>query len=91
VFDAASGWTLVAGLVGIAVVVACVALVWRARAADTRRGVVEPVPAALVALGTILIVVGVFFGAGFTGYSLIGGGVVIAVLSVIFRSRPTGR
>jgi hypothetical protein len=53
--------------------------------------VVDPVPAALVALGTILIVLGILFGEGFTGYSLIGAGVVIAVLSVIFRSRVTDR
>ena len=85
-FDAASGWTLVAGLVGIAVVLTCIAFVWRARAADTRRGVGEPVPAALVALGTVLIVLGIFFGERFTGYSLIAAGVVIAVLSVIVRS-----
>jgi hypothetical protein len=91
VFNAASGWALVAGLVGIAVVVGCVALVWQARSADTRRGVVDPVPAALVVLGTILIVLGILFGEGFTGYSLIGAGVVIAVLAVIFRSPSTDR
>jgi hypothetical protein len=91
VFDAASGWTLVAVLVGVAAVVACVALVWRARAADTRRGVGGPVSSALVALGTILVVLGIFFGGGFTGYSLIGAGVIVACLSVIFRSRQAGR
>jgi hypothetical protein len=90
-FDAASGWALVAGIVGLAVVVACVALAWRARASGGRRGPGEPARSALVALGTILVVLGILSGERFTSYSLIGVGVVIAVLSVFVGSRSADR
>ncbi len=90
VFDTASGWTLVAGLVGIVVVVCSIAFVWRARAA-ARRGDGASALAGLLAFGATLVALGIVFGEDrLVGYSLIGGGVVIAVLAAIFRSRPAG-
>jgi CubicO group peptidase (beta-lactamase class C family) len=87
-FDTASGWTLVAGLVGIVVVVSSIAFVWRARAGG-RRGEGASALAGLVALGLILVALGIE--DRLVSYSLIGAGVVIAVLAAIFRSRLGGR
>jgi hypothetical protein len=88
--NAASGWTLVAGLIGIVVVVASVAFVWRARAA-ARRGDGASALAGLLALGATLVALGIVFGEDrLLGYSLIGAGVIIAVLAAIFRSRLAG-
>ena len=88
--NAASGWTLVAGLIGIVVVVASVAFVWRARAA-ARRGDGASALAGLLALGATFVALGIVFGEDrLLGYSLIGAGVVIAVLAAIFRSRLAG-
>jgi hypothetical protein len=91
VFDVASGWTLVAGITGIAVVAGCLALVWLARASGTRRGSREPVPTALVAVGLILVALGISLGGRLTSYALIGAGVLVAVLSVFFESRSADK
>jgi hypothetical protein len=87
VFDTASGWTLVAGLVGIVVVVYSIAFVWRARAGG-RHGEGASALAGLVALGLIVVALGLE--DRLVSYSLIGAGVVIAVLAAIFRSRLAG-
>jgi len=88
--NAASGWTLVAGLIGIVVVVASVAFVWRARAA-ARRGDGASALAGLLALAATFVALGIVFGEDrLFGYSLIGAGVVIAVLAAIIRSRLAG-
>ena len=89
-FDTASGWTLAAGLVGVVVVVSSIALVWRARVA-ARRGDGASARAGLLALGATLVALGIVFGEDrLVGYSLIGAGVIIAVLAAIFRSRLAG-
>ena len=88
--NTASGWTLVAGLVGIVVVVCSVAFVWRARAA-ARRGDGGSGLAGVLALGPTLVALGIVFGEDrLVGYSFIGAGVVVAVLAAIFRSRLAG-
>ena len=86
-FDTASGWTLVAGLVGIVLVVYSIAFVRRARASG-RRGEGASALVGLVALGLIVVALGIE--DRLVSYSVIGAGVVIAVLATIFRSRLRG-
>ena len=83
----ASGWTLLAGIIAIIVVVTFGALVWRARD-SARPGTRASALDGLLILALTLAALGIVFGDDrLIGYSLMGAGVVVAMLWAFRRSR----